>query len=253
MVIRMLKDDRSDFLEQRLEHVKKLKADESLKAKSKEWVVETSNYKYSYNFDWLGVPIIQYPQDIVALQEIIWRSKPDVIVETGVARGGSLVFSASMLKLLNNGGKVIGIDIDIRPHNRQAIESHPLAGNINLVSGSSVDDQTFSKVLSLINSEKKDQKIMVILDSNHTYEHVLNELKIYSELVTKDCYLVVMDTVVDEMPDGYYQDRPWGKNNNPKTAVHEFLKNTDSFIIDKSIDSKLLVTMAPDGYLKRIK
>lgn len=208
------------------------------------------HHKYTYNFDWLGLPIIQYPQDIVALQEIIWTTKPDVIIEMGVARGGSIIFHASMLHLLNGDGKVIGVDIDIRDHNRQAIENHPLSFRIKLIQGSSIESAIVDQVKSLL---KSTDRVMVILDSNHTHDHVLKELELYSPLVTKGCYLVVLDTCVQDLPDDLFHDRPWGKGNNPKTAVHQFMKITDQFEIDEKIPNKLVLTTAPDGYLKCIK
>lgn len=206
--------------------------------------------KYTYNFDWLGLPIIQYPQDIVALQEIVWNTKPDVIIETGIARGGSIIFYASMLHLLNGDGKVIGVDIDIREHNRKAIENHSLSFRVKLVQGSSVDTNIVDQVKSLL---KPNDRVMVVLDSNHTHDHVLKELEMYNSLVSKDCYLVVLDTYVEDLPNELFNDRPWSKGNNPKTAVHQFIKTTDRFEIDESVQNKLLITVAPDGYLKCVK
>lgn len=243
-------DDFNQFKIQRIESTKTMKDSPFLKNQAIRFIHDTSKCRYSYNFDWLGLPIIQFPQDIVAMQEIIWNTKPDVIIETGVARGGSLMLSASILHLLNRNGKVIGIDIDIRQHNRAAIESHPLAFRINLIQGSSLEKEVFNLAKGFLH---ENDKVMVILDSNHTHDHVLEELYLYSSLVTKDCYLVVMDTVIDDMPEDYFPDRPWGKGNNPKTAVYEFLKHTDRFEIDTSIHNKLLITVAPDGYLKCIK
>ncbi|WP_428024391.1 cephalosporin hydroxylase family protein [Arcobacter sp.] len=211
--------------------------------------------KYSYNFTWLGRPIIQFPQDTIALQEIIWEIKPDLIIETGIAHGGSLIFSASMLALLEvcgeiNNGKVIGIDIDIRTHNRKEIESHPLSKKIEMIEGSSIDKKIIKQVIEL---SKNAKKILVCLDSNHTHEHVLSELKAYAPLVTIGSYCCVFDTAIENMPEGSFPDRPWDIGNNPKTAVLEFLKNNDSFEIDKTIENKLLITVAPDGYLKRVR
>lgn len=242
--------DIKDFLEQRDQLSVHMSREESIKDLSKNFVKKTGPFKYSYNFDWLGLPIIQFPQDMVAIQEIIWKTKPDLIVETGVARGGSLILSASILHLLNGNGKVVGVDIDIRSHNREAIENHPLAHRISLIQGSSIDHSIVDQVKQNV---KSGDRVMVILDSNHTHAHVLEELRLYSSLVTKDCYLVVMDTVVEDMPDDYFPDRPWGKGDNPKTAVHVFLKETDRFEIDESIHNKLLITVAPDGYLKCVK
>lgn len=243
-------DDRTHFLEERTKNIALISKDNKLKSSAKDVLIHSFDYKYPYNFDWLGLPIIQFPQDIVAVQEIIWETKPDIILETGVARGGSLILSASILHLLNRNGKVIGIDVDIRPHNREAIESHPLAFRINLIQGSSTDQKIIDSVKKYINPT---DKVMVILDSNHTHEHVFQELKLYSPLVTQNCYLIVMDTIVEDMPKNYFSDRPWNKGNNPKTAVHEFLKTCDRFVIDESIHNKLLMTVAGDGYLKCLK
>lgn len=206
-------------------------------------------YRYTYNFTWYGRPIIQLPEDIVAVQEIILATRPDLIIETGIAHGGSLALSASMLELLG-GGEVIGIDIDIRSHNRRALESHPLHRRIRLIEGSSIDGRIVSQVRERVGDRKR---VMVILDSNHTHEHVAKELELYSPLVSRECYLVVFDTVVEDLPQGLYPDRPWGKGNNPKTAVREFLKSTDRFEIDRGLQRRLFTTVAPDGYLRCIK
>ena len=207
-------------------------------------------YKYSYNFSWLGRPIIQYPQDIIATQEIIWNVKPDLIIETGIAHGGSLILSASLLELINNDGIVVGIDVDIRKHKRAAIESHPMAKRITMIEGSSIDSVVFEKVAEMANGRKN---VMVFLDSNHTHQHVASELKLYSPLVSKGSYLVVFDTVIEDLPEDFFPDRPWAKGNSPKTAVREFLKTNAQFQIDEEIQNKLLITVAPDGYLRRIQ
>jgi len=224
-------------------------ADKKLKELSTKFITDSAKYKYSYHFTWLGRPIIQYPQDIIAIQEIIWKVKPDLIIETGIAHGGSLIFSASLLELLGK-GKVIGIDIDIREHNRKEIENHSLSKRIEMIEGSSIDEKIISKVEAIV---KENDKILVILDSNHTHEHVLKELELYSKFVKKDGYVIVLDTIIEDMEENSFSDRPWNKNNNPKTAVCEFLKNNDRFKIDKKIQNKLLITVAPDGYLKCVK
>jgi cephalosporin hydroxylase len=231
-------------------NIQNLHDDPDVQALSRIWLREIAPYKYAYNFTWMGRPIIQFPQDMLAMQEIIWTLKPDLIIETGIAHGGSLIFHASMLELVGEEADVLGIDIDIREHNRIEIEKHPMFKRITLMEGSSVDDETAKKVFDFA---KNKQRVLVILDSNHTHEHVLKELEIYSQLVTKDSYLIVFDTLVEDMPDSLSGDRPWGKGNNPKTAVWEFLKNSDRFEIDKKLESKLLITVAPDGYLKCIK
>jgi cephalosporin hydroxylase len=220
--------------------------------------------KYSYNYLWLGRPIIQYPQDMAAMQEIIWEVKPDLIIETGIAHGGSLIMNASFLAMLDyceaieSGEKldpkkpkrrVLGIDIDIREHNRIAIEDHPMSYRIDMIQGSSIAEDVVIKVNEYAKNYKR---ILVSLDSNHTHEHVLAELKAYAPLTSKNSYCVVFDTVVEDMPAELSGDRPWGPGNNPKTAVWEYLKTHPEFEIDKSIQNKLLITVAPDGYLKRI-
>lgn len=229
-------------------NIKSLSKDLKLQKESIDWIRKTAEHDYSYNFTWLGRPIIQYPQDIVAMQEIIWEVKPDLIIETGVAHGGSIILYASIMSLIGK-GKVLGIDIDIRAHNRTAIEEHALSDRIELIKGSSTDKKVIEKVESFVGHASK---ILVVLDSNHTYEHVLAELRLYSKYVSKDSYVVVFDTVIDDMPDDFFPERPWGKGNNPKTAVHQFLHESDDFRLDQDIQSKLLVTVAIDGFLKKI-
>lgn len=219
---------------------------DNLQELTNQWFVESCKHKYSYNFSWMGRPIIQFPQDIMAMQEIIWQVKPDLIVETGIAHGGSLIFYASMLDLIGE-GQVLGIDVDIRQHNRVEIEQHPMFKRITMIEGSSIDEEIAKQVYDLA---KGKSRILLVLDSNHTHDHVLKELELYSPLVTKDSYLVVFDTVVEDMPEDFFPDRPWGKGNNPKTAVWEFLKTNKRFKVDKDIEAKLLITVAPDGYLK---
>jgi len=226
--------------------------------KTYDWMFADNMKHYSYHFEWLGRPIIQYPQDIVQFQEIVWRTKPDLIIETGIAHGGSLVLSASMLALLeisspppkHNKRMVLGIDIDIRKHNRKAIEAHPLAKKIKMLEGSSIDENLVKEVRDFA---KNFQSIMICLDSNHTHEHVLRELELYAPLTSVGNYCIVWDTVVEDMPEGSTPDRPWGKGNNPKTAVWEYLKTHTEFEIDKDIQNKLLITVAPDGYLRRAR
>lgn len=215
-----------------------------------DFMKETAAYQYSYNFTWLGRPIIQFPQDMIAMQEIIWHVKPDLIIETGIAHGGSLIFYASILELIGGEGEVLGIDIDIREHNKVEIEKHPMYKRITMIEGSSIDEKIAEQVYDFAKSRKR---VMVFLDSMHTHDHVLKELQLYSPLVTKGSYLVVFDTIIEDMPEDFFPHRPWGKGNNPKTAVEEFLKANDRFVIDKEIENKSLITVAPDGYLKCIK
>lgn len=206
-------------------------------------------HKYSYNFDWLGRPIIQYPQDIVAMQELIWNVKPDLIIETGIAHGGSLIFYASMLELLGR-GQVLGIDVDIRVHNRREIEKHKMHKRIRMIEGSSTDEHVMKQVREIA---KKHKRIMVCLDSLHTHNHVLKELELYAPLVSRGSYLVVFDTLIAELPNTFWKERPWSKKANPKTALDIFLKKNKNFIVDREIDNKLLITVARGGYLKKIR
>lgn len=230
--------------------IKAMSKDKMLKEISLEWFLQSYKYEYSYHFNWLGRPIIQYPQDMMAIQEIIWKVKPDLIIETGIAHGGSLIFSASLLELIGK-GIVLGIDVDIREHNRLAIEKHPLSERIRMIEGSSTDKKIFENVKGFAKDAKK---VMVLLDSNHTHQHVLEELNMYSTLVKKGSYLVVFDTVIDDMPKRFFLNRSWGKDNNPKSAIKEFIKKKNNrFKIDNMIVNKLLITCAPDGYLKCIK
>lgn len=221
---------------------------------AREFLVESAKAKYSYNFHWLGRPIIQYPQDIIAMQELIWTIKPDLIIETGIAHGGSLIFYASMLELNAICGgpaeaKVIGIDVDIRQHNKLAIVEHPMARRIMLVEGSSTNPDVVEVVQNQVDLR---QRVLVCLDSNHTHQHVLDELKIYAPMTSIGSYLVVFDTLIEQMPDDTYLDRPWGRANNPMSAIAEFRRGTADFEIDRSIDGRLLISVAPGGFLKRI-
>ena len=221
---------------------------------TRSWMDTANSGKYSYHFEWMGRPVIQYPQDILAMQQIIWEVKPDLIIETGIAHGGSLIFSASMLELIAScsgyEGEVLGIDIDIRPHNRIAIEVHPMFKRISMIQGSSIAPEIISQVKAIAKNKKR---ILVCLDSNHTHEHVLAELEAYAPSTSVGSYCVVMDTVIEDMPEDMFPERPWGPGDNPKTAVWEYLKSHSEFEIDKSIQNKLLVTVAPDGYLKRVR
>lgn len=230
-------------------NIEGLKADCDVQALSRIWMREITRHKYAYNFTWLGRPIIQLPQDMVAMQEIIWRVRPELVIETGVAHGGSLIYYASLLELLGGAGLVLGIDVDIRPHNRVEIEKHPMAKRIRLMQGSSIEESTADEARTLA---RQCQRVLVILDSNHTHAHVLKELQLYSPLVTDGSYLVVFDTLIEDMPNDLIKNRPWGKGNNPKTAVWEFLKTNRRFAVDEDIESKLLITVAPHGYLKCI-
>jgi len=237
------------FNKERKEAIKLMGKDNELKKKSLEWIIASHKYNYHYNFTWLGRPIIHYPNDVMLLQEIIWDIKPDLIIETGIAHGGSIVFSASMLELIGK-GEVVAVDIEIRKHNRIEIENHPMYKRITLIEGSSVDSNVIKRIESIANSKKR---VMVFLDSLHTHDHVLKELRQYSKFVTKGSYIVCFDTYIKFFPKGYFKNKPWSVNKNPMTAVKSFLKENDSFMIDNSVIDKLCITEAFDGYLKRIR
>ncbi len=260
----MTMDPIKEFQQEVAGNIDKLGQCSQLKQLANQFIIDSAKYKYSYNFSWLGRPIIQVPQDMVALQELVWQVKPDLIIETGIAHGGSLILSASLLALLDyteavaakqvlnpaqSKRKVIGIDIDIRAHNRQAIESHPMSHMIQMFEGSSIDEAVISQVKQ---AAANYQRVMVCLDSNHTHDHVMAELEAYASLVTPGCYCIVYDTVVEDMPGSLFPNRPWGPGNNPKTAVHQFIQQHPEFMIDKHIDAKLQISVAPDGFLKRL-
>ena len=256
-------DPIKEFKQEVARNIQALGDDRELQDLSMRWLRDANDKRYSYNFSWLGRPIIQYPQDIVAMQELIWSIKPDLIIETGIAHGGSLIFSASMLALLDiadaeagatpasskkSNRKVVGVDIDIRAHNRAEIEAHPMASRIHMIQGSSIAPDTVNAVRAIA---AKYSNVLVCLDSNHTFDHVLAELEAYAPLTTRDSYCVVFDTVVEDLPKEMFAGRPWGPGNSPKTAVHRYLEQHPEFEIDRSIQHKLLLTVAPDGYLRR--
>jgi cephalosporin hydroxylase len=251
------------FAQERRAQVAGYPQDAAFTAQSQAWLEASMRRKYVYNFDWLGRPIIQYPQDMVAMQELVWSTRPDLIIETGIAHGGSLVLSASLLAMLDycdavQGGsvldpkasqrKVLGLDIDIRAHNRAAIEAHPMAHKIEMIQGSSISPEVIAQVQAIARGYKR---VMVCLDSNHTHAHVLAELQAYAPLTSVGCYCVVFDTFVEDMPGDLFPDRPWAPGDNPKTAVREYLKSHRNFEIDATIPHKLQVTVAPDGFLRR--
>lgn len=257
--------DTSDFKEEVRRRIAANAENRDLRDATREFMRTSLMAKYSYNFEWLGRPIIQYPQDMAAVQELIWAVKPDIIIETGIAHGGSLVLSASILAMLdyadalatgemldpaNPKRRVVGVDIEIRPHNREALERHPMRPRMELIEGSSIDPAIIERVKAHAQGR---ERVMVFLDSNHTHDHVLAELEAYAPLVTPDSYCVVFDTIVEDVPDEFFPDRPWGTGNNPKTAVWEFLKTHPEFEPDKVMENKLLITVAPDGFLKRIR
>jgi cephalosporin hydroxylase len=247
------------------ENIQKLGALAEIPSLTMAWMLRAGlGGNYTYNFSWLGRPLIQFPQDIVAVQELIWSVKPDLIIETGIAHGGSLILSASMLSLLDYCDAIeqgtmldpkvprrraLGLDIDIRAHNREAIQSHPMANRIDMIEGSSIDPAIVAQVQDIA---RRYERVLVCLDSNHTHEHVLAELEVYAPLVSEGSYCVVFDTLIEEMPDEIFPDRAWGPGDNPKTAVWEYLKTHPEFEIDKQMDHKLLISVAPDGYLKRV-
>jgi len=239
-----------EFEDRNKEFIQKMNKNKKIKKLSKEWFDAAFDYEYSYHFKWLGRPIIQFPQDMLAVQEIIWEIKPDVIIETGIAHGGSLIFSASILELIGK-GKIIGIDIDIRKHNKKAIEKHPLSKRITMIEDSSTSKEVYNKIKKML---QKNQKVLIFLDSNHTEKHVLKELEIFSEFVKKGCYIIVFDTIIEYTKSKKATiNRPWKKGNSPQSAVNKFLVKNKRFKIDKEYEDKLLITSCPNGFLKCIK
>lgn len=253
----------TQFLDERKGLIQTMDSDAALKSNTSDWLIASVHNRYVYNFDWLGRPIIQYPQDMVAMQELIWSTRPDIIVETGIAHGGSLILSASMLALLDycdamESGemldprkpkrRVIGVDIDIRAHNRAAIEAHPLANRIDMIQGSSIDPAIVEQVRRKTDGAAR---VLVSLDSNHTHDHVLGELEAYAPMVTPGSYCVVFDTFVETLPPGIFADRPWDVGNSPLSAVKMFLQENPNFVSDDDIPTKLQVTAAPSGFLRR--
>jgi cephalosporin hydroxylase len=253
------------FEEERQARIEAFGRDAEFRALGRDWIEASMKRQYVYNFSWLGRPIIQYPEDMVAMQELIWRVRPDLIVETGIAHGGSLVLSASILAMLDlcdaiesgemlapkaSKRKVLGVDIDIRAHNRAAIEAHPMASRIQMIQGSSIDPAIVAQVHQIAAGYKT---VLLCLDSNHVHDHVLAELEAYAPLVSIGSYCVVFDTFVEDMPPGYFADRPWDVGNNPKTAVRQFLSSHPEFAVDKEVENKLVATAVPDGYLKRLR
>jgi len=241
------------FPEEVVERLQANSRNAPLKRAAQDFMRESTAPKYSYNFSWLGRPIIQYPQDIVAMQELIWAIQPDLIIETGIAHGGSLIFSASMLELVAacggpKHGLVIGVDIDIRAHNRRAIEAHPMNRRIRMLQGSSVDPAIVAEVAE---EASRRSRVLVCLDSMHTHEHVLAELEAYAPLTSVGSYCVVFDTIIENLPAGMYPDRPWGPGNSPASAVAQYLKEHPGFVIDETIDHKLQISVAPRGFLRR--
>lgn len=237
-----------DAFEQRNRvHIARMAADTDLRELSRRWLARSLTHEYSYHFRWMGLPIIQYPQDILAIQEIIWSVRPEVVIETGIARGGSLVFYASLLELIGGAGSVVGVEVDLRPENREALNVHPMRKRITIIEGSSIAGEVLERVSAAVGDRRP---VVVILDSHHTHQHVLRELELYSRFVTSGSYLVVLDTVVELLPEASRNDRPWKMGNSPLTAVREFLQRSNRFRVDEDIDTKLQISVAPSGYLK---
>ncbi len=244
------KNDEKEFAKEREANIKRLGSDKYLKGLAAKFASQAMRDRYPYNFDWLGRPIIQYPEDIVAIQELIWNVKPDLVIETGIARGGSLILSASILELIGGKGEVLGIDVDIRSHNRKKIESHRMFKRITMLEGSSVAPEILKKVRKFAKGKKK---VLIFLDSSHAHAHVLKELELYSPLVSKGSYIVAFDTIAEFLPKGIIKNRPWGKGNSPWTAVRAFLRKHKNFVPDKNMENKLVITVAPDGFLRRVR
>lgn len=243
-------DPVGQYEREKAEDIRRMADDLDVKDAANTFLEKTIPYHYTYYSSWMGRPIIQLPQDILAMQEVIMSVKPTLIIETGIAHGGSLVFSASMLELLGGDREVVGIDIDIRPHNRKAIEAHPMYKRISMLEGSSIDTEIVQRVREIA---QRHESILVCLDSCHTHDHVLAELNAYGPLVTIGSYAIVCDTIVEFNPSCVSDNRPWGKGNNPYTAVQAFLKEHPEFETDRSYEDKNILTDHPGGWLRRVR
>lgn len=247
----MNKNPTDVFLEERIRDIEKMALDVNLRDKSIEWMILADRYKYTYNFTWMGRPIIKYPNDMVVQQELMWQLKPDLVIETGIAHGGSIVFTASMMKMMGIAGEVVGVDVDIRAHNRDAIENHPVYDMITMYQGDSINPELVDKVRQHTLGKKC---VMVILDSLHSHDHVYNELKLYAPMTTVGSYCILPDTFIEFFPKGYYSsNRPWDVGNNPYTAMKQYLSETNLFEIDALLTNKAMITETIEGYLKRVK
>ena len=244
-------DPLAQFYSERAANINAMGHDEELRIKSLNWMLHADNYKYTYNFTWLGQPIIKFPNDIIVQQEIMWKLKPDLVIETGIAHGGSIIFTSSMMEIMGIDGEVVGIDIDIRQHNRILIEEHPMAKRIIMYEGSSTSEEIVESVRKHAIGKKC---VMVVLDSLHSHQHVYNELKAYAPLVTVGSYCILPDTFIEFFPKGYYsQNRPWDVGDNPYTAMKQYLEETDMFEVDHNLTNKAMITETIDGYLRRIR
>lgn len=240
---------RDDFEADKRRNAQAQYRDQRLRKQSLDFIVESDKYGYGYQWTWLGLPIIQMPQDILVTQEIIWQTKPDVVIETGIAWGGSVALYASLLQLIGK-GTVVAVDLNLMDHVEAQIMALPFSERIQLYKGSSTETSMRQKIAAHV---KPGQSVMVLLDSNHTHDHVLEELKLYAPLVTEGQYLVVSDTVVEDIPVQDHRPRPWGPGNNPKTALQAYLAQSDRFVVDEMIDSKLLLSYTPQGYCRCVK
>jgi cephalosporin hydroxylase len=229
-----------------------LSSPEAFAAISKVWLRAGWDTKYVYSFTWHGRPIIQLPDDLVRIQEVVFSVAPDVIIETGVAHGGSLVFYAGLCKIMGR-GRVVGIDVEIRPHNRAAIEAHPLAPYITLIEGSSIDPDVVEQVRAHVG---EGETVLVTLDSNHTKDHVLAELRAYGPLVTSGSYIVAMDGIMGDLVGAPRAGADWGWNN-PTEAAHAFVAENTDFVLEeppKAFNEGVIeerVTYWPDGFIRR--
>ena len=247
----MTEDPIKTFFEERRADIDKMGLDDELRRKSLDWMIHADKYKYTYNYTWMGRPIIKYPNDMVVQQELMWELKPDLVIETGIAHGGSIIFTASMMEMMGIAGEVVGIDVDIRSHNRTELEAHPMIERITMYEGDSVSEKMVEKIKRHIAGKSC---VMVILDSLHSHEHVYKELLAYAPMTTIGSYCILPDTFIEFFPKGYYADsRPWDVGDNPYTAMKQYLNETDMFEIDEARTNKAMITETIDGYLKRVR
>ncbi|WP_416898623.1 MAG: cephalosporin hydroxylase family protein [Minwuia sp.] len=247
----MSEDPIRAFFEERQADIDRMGLDDELRQKSLDWMLHADKYKYTYNYTWMGRPIIKFPNDMVIQQELMWELRPDLVIETGIAHGGSIIFTASMMQMMGIDGEVVGIDVDIRPHNRAELEAHPMIERVTMYEGNSVAEEIVEKVKKHATGKSC---VMVILDSLHSHKHVYQELIAYAPMTTRGSYCILPDTFIEFFPKGYYsKSRPWDVGDNPHTAMMEYLEETDMFEIDKARTSKAMITETIDGYLKRVK
>ena len=240
--------DADHFRSERADWRASLGADDTLRQQGIDLQLAADDHHYTYSWEWLGVPIIRLPDDIVVLQELIWAYRPQRIVETGVARGGSMLLDSSLMTLSGIEPAVLGIDISIFAHTHEALAEHPMSRGVTLLETSSVSDEAVSAARDFLGNA---ERALLVLDSNHTHEHVLAELRVLAPLLPVGSFILVADTIVEELPQGHYVNRPWDRGNSPLTAANQFLGENPGFVRDTEWSRRALLTEFRDGILRR--